>query len=80
MILGAPGLIILVPFSELFWKQFWEAFAGCAGGAWRLVFVDPVDENEGSRVVPMASFAGRFWGQNGRPNGVQNGLKISFKN
>ena len=39
MILGAPGVVILVPFSKLFWKQFWEAFPGCAGEAWRLVFV-----------------------------------------
>ena len=75
MILGAPGVVILVPFSEFFWKQFWEAFPGCAGEAWRLVFVDPVNENEGSPVVPLACFRGRCWGQNGHKNEVQNGLK-----
>ena len=72
--------MILVPFSELFWKQFWEAFPGYAGEAWRLVFVDPVGENEGSLVVPLGSFRGRFWSQNGCPNGVLNGLKIRPEN
>ena len=70
MILGAPGVVILVPFSELFWKQFWEAFPECAGEAWRLVFVDPVNENEGSPVVSLAFFRGRFWSQNGLQIGV----------
>ena len=44
-------------FLNFSWSHFWDAFSGYAGGlgAWMLDFVDLVDGNEGSRVVPLVS-------------------------
>ena len=45
-----------------------------------LVFVDPVDENEGSPLVIQASSREGFWRQNDRPKRLKNAFKISPKN